>query len=100
MKGARILVIEMSQKMILERVPLTVTYHRGLPPLRSILDEHSSILNVSEKPRQLSVRNPPLVAYRRPPNLRTLLVRAHCDGSQLTKHTYINGETLWFVSNH
>ena len=63
-------------KTPLERVPLIVTYHPGLPPLRSILDEHSSILNVSEKLRQLAVRNPPLVAYRRPPNLRTLLVRA------------------------
>ena len=31
-------------KMPLECVPLIVTYHLGLPPLRSILDKHSSIL--------------------------------------------------------
>ena len=55
---------------------MIVTYHPGLPPLKSILDEHSSILNVSEKLRQLAGRNPPLVAYRRLPNIRTLLVRA------------------------
>ena len=63
-------------KTPLERVPLIVTYHSGLPPLRSTLDKHSSILNVSKNLRELAIRNPPLVAYQRPPNLRTLLVRA------------------------
>ena len=50
-------------KTPLERIPLIVTYHPGLLPLRSILDAHSFILNVSEKLRELAVRNPPLVAY-------------------------------------
>ena len=63
-------------KKPLERVPLIVTCHPGLPHLRSILDKHSSILNVSVNLRELAIRNPPLVVYRRPPNLRTLLVRA------------------------
>ena len=63
-------------KTPLERVPLIVTYHPGLPPHRNIVDKHLSILNVSKKLKQLAVRNPPLVAYRRPPNLRTSLVRA------------------------
>ena len=35
-------------KMPFERVPLIVTYHPVLPPFRSILDKHSSILNVSK----------------------------------------------------
>ena len=63
-------------KTPLERVPLIVTYHPGLAPLRSILEKHSSILLVSERLKQFAERNPPLVTYRCPPNLRTLLVRA------------------------
>ena len=55
--------------MHLERVPLIVTYHPGLPPLRSILNKDYSILNGSEKLRELVVKNPPFVAYRRLPNL-------------------------------
>ena len=60
----------------LERVPLIVTYYPGLPPLRIILNTHSSILNVSERLRELAVRNPPFVVYRHPPNVKSLLVRA------------------------
>ena len=63
-------------KTPLERVPLIVTYHPCLPSLRSILEKHSSILGVSERLKQFAERNPPLVAYRSPPNLRTLLVWA------------------------
>ena len=61
-------------KTPLERVSLIVTYHPGFPPLKRILEKHSSILNVSERMRR-AVRNPPLVVYRRSPNLRGLLVR-------------------------
>ena len=51
-------------------------YHPGLPPLRSILEKHSSILGISKRLKQFAERNPPLVAYRCLPNLKTLLVRA------------------------
>ena len=43
--------------------------------LSKIVREHLPILHVSEKLKQ-AVPNPPLVAYRRPYNLRDLLVRA------------------------
>ena len=59
----------------LNRVPIIVTYHPCLPLLNSILAKHSSILNVSERLRR-AVSNPPLVTYRRPSNLKNLLVRA------------------------
>ena len=36
-------------KTPLEGVPLIVTYHPGLHPIKSTLDKHSSIHNVSEK---------------------------------------------------
>ena len=68
-------------KTPLEWVPLIVTYHQCLPALKGILEKHSSILNVSERFRQ-AVRNPSLVAYHRPTNLRSLLVWAM---SQVTR---------------
>ena len=67
------------------RVPLIVTFHPGLPPLKHILEKHSSILNVSERMRQ-AVRNSPLVAYRRQHNLRSLLVRAMFKQQQQTSY--------------
>ena len=60
-------------KTPLKWVPLTVTYHLNLPPLKSILNKHSSILAVSER---LSQAVNPLVAYHCRPNLRNLLVWA------------------------
>ena len=59
----------------LERIPLVVTYRPGLTKLSSIVRKHLPILHISEKLRK-AIPNPPLVAYRRPPNLRDLLVRA------------------------
>ena len=58
-----------------ERVPLVVTYHPQLPCLGKILREHLPTLHVSETMKK-AVPNPPLVANRRPKNLRDLLVRA------------------------
>ena len=63
------------RKAPLDRVPLIVTYHPGLPPLKSILHKYLPILNVSQRLGP-AVKDPPLVAYRRPPNLKDLLVRA------------------------
>ena len=62
-------------KMLLERVLLIVTYHPSFPLLKNILEKHSSILTVLEKLNQ-GMRTPPLVAYRHPPNLKSLLVRS------------------------
>lgn len=59
----------------LSRIPLVVTYFPGLNRLSKIVRKHLPILHVSEKLKQ-AVPNPPLVAYRRPYNLRDLLVRA------------------------
>ena len=52
-----------------------VTYHPGLPKLHQILRRHLPILHASERMKQV-MPNPPLVAYRRPKNLKDLLVRA------------------------
>ena len=58
-----------------DRVPLVVTYHPQLPKLSIILRKHLPILHVSERMKQI-IPNVPLVAYRRPKNLKDLLVRA------------------------
>ena len=50
-------------KTPLGRVPLIVTYHSGLPPLRSIVEKHSSILGFSERLKEFAEKNPPLVAF-------------------------------------
>ena len=56
-------------------LPLVVTYHPNLPPLNSITWKHHKVLHVSRK-TQWAFPNPPLIAYRRPRNLRDLLVQA------------------------
>ena len=68
-------------KTPLDRVPLTVNYHPGLPPLKSILNKHLPILNVTHCLSR-AVKDPPLVAYRGPPNLKDLLVRATFETSR------------------
>ena len=52
-----------------------VTYRPGLTKLSSIVRKHLTTLHISDKLRK-AIPNPPLVAYRRPPNVRDLLVRA------------------------
>ena len=64
----------MSENKNIERVPLVVTYHPELPCWGKILHDHLPTLHISEKMKK-AVPNPPLVANRRPKNLKDLLVR-------------------------
>ena len=57
------------------RIPLVVTYHPILPSFQSITKRHLPTLQTSEKLRDAFL-HPPLIAFRRPRNLRDLLVRA------------------------
>ena len=57
------------------RIPLVVTYHPILPNLQSITRRHLSTLHTSELLRE-AFSLPPLIAFRRPKNLRDFLVRA------------------------
>ena len=59
-------------KTPLDWIPLVVIYHPGLPPLKSILEIHLPISHVSNR-LSMAMRNPPLVAYRRPPNAESPL---------------------------
>ena len=57
------------------RIPLVVTYHPILPSFHLTTKRHLSILHASERLRR-AFEHPPLIAFRRPRNLRDLLVRA------------------------
>jgi len=59
----------------LQRTPLVVTFHPCLSSLPRITKKHLPILHTSRK-LEKAIPNPPLVSFRRPRNLRNLLVRA------------------------
>ena len=64
------------------RIPLVVTYHPIAPSFKSITKRHLPTLHTSERLRE-AFSLPPLIAFRRPRNLRDILVRA-----TLTAKTY------------
>ena len=57
------------------RTPLVVTYHPILPTFKWITRRHLPTLHTSERLRE-AFSLPSLIAFRRPRNLRDLLVRA------------------------
>lgn len=57
------------------RVPLVLTYHPGLPDISSVLRRLLPVLHLNPKMRQ-SLPEAPLVAFRKPRNLRSFLIRA------------------------
>ncbi|XP_041453719.1 uncharacterized protein LOC121406911 [Lytechinus variegatus] len=73
-----------SDKKTTDRIPLVTTFHPNLPPLRKILCDNHHILHTSDRLQQ-AVPDTPLLAYRRPPNLRDLIVRAELPS--LTNHS-------------
>ena len=62
-----------------ERTPLVITWHPQLRALQQLLRETLPILHSSPRLRNI-FRDPPLVAFRRPPNLRNILVHTR-DGA-------------------
>ena len=65
--------------------PLVVGFHPDLPHLMHILHQYQCIINTSPWPKR-ALSSLTLVAYRCPPNLRDLLVRA---AFGQTKETYM-----------
>ena len=57
------------------RVPLVTTFHPNLPNLRRITKSFFPLLHTSSRLKQ-AIPETPIVAYRRPKNLRDLLVSA------------------------
>ena len=58
-----------------DRVPFTITYNPALPNIQDILRRKQPILHSTERLKNI-FKEVPVVAFRRSPNLRDLLVRA------------------------
>ena len=65
-------------------IPLVVGFHPDLPHLTCILHQYQRVVDTSPQLKK-ALSRPPLVAYRRPPNLKDLLV---WDAFSQTKETY------------
>ncbi|XP_072169503.1 uncharacterized protein [Diadema setosum] len=57
-----------------DRIPLVTTFHPNLPSLHNILRDNHHILHTSDRLSQ-AVPDTPILAYRRPHNLKDLIVR-------------------------
>ena len=64
-----------------KRIPLVATYHPGLPNLHGIIRKYFNILHSSERCKR-AIPELPIVAFRRPKNLRDRLVRAKLKSEQ------------------
>ena len=64
------------EKTQVARIPLVVTYNPDLPPVRKIVYKRWKILHEDERLEKV-FKNPPVVAFRKPKNLKDLLVRSN-----------------------
>ena len=55
-----------------ERLPLTVTYNRTLPDLKTIIDKNWHILQIQPKLKEIFAE-PPILAFKRNKNLRDII---------------------------
>ena len=63
------------EKIQAARIPLVVTYNLDLPPMRKIIHKRWKILDEDERLEKV-FKNPPVAAFRKPKNLKDLLVRS------------------------
>jgi hypothetical protein len=56
-----------------DRVPLVLTYSKGLPHVREIIKKKMTVLHKSEKMKKVFIK-PPILAFRRDKNLKDILV--------------------------
>ena len=64
-----------SEKKSESRIPLVVTYNPDSRPIRKIVNNHWEIFKQDERLKKV-FKNRPLIAYRKPENLKDLLVRS------------------------
>ena len=57
------------------RIPLVLTYHPGLPDISALCRRLLPVLHLNPAMKELCPE-PPMLAFRKPPNLRSLLIRA------------------------
>ena len=66
------------KRAALDRVPPVTTFHPGFSSLASVARRHMPILHSSQRLQQ-AFPKPPIIAFRRPKNLRDLLVRSNLE---------------------
>ena len=89
--------LEKRKKKTTTRIPFVLTYHSELPSVRKIINDHWNILQTKSKLRK-TYKERPLVAYRRPKNLRDLLVKAEFQwekGQDITLGSRPCGKCSW-----
>lgn len=69
-------VLQKVEKKQVDRIPLVIPYHPGLPNISSILRKHWKILMRKFPGAEKFIPQPPMVSYTRDKNLRDILVRA------------------------
>ena len=60
------------------RVPMVTTYHPVLKDLTNILKRHIPILHTNKRMSEV-FKDPPMAAFRRPRNLKDMVVRTHLE---------------------
>ena len=73
-----------------DRAPLITTYNPALPNIHKVLRQKQPILHSTERLHEM-FKETPVVAYRRSPNLRDLLVRAKLNPSTATQPNHSFG---------
>ena len=64
--------IKTSNEHLTEHLPLTVTYNRTLPDLKTIIDKNWHILQIEPKSKEIFAE-PPILAFKRNKNLRDII---------------------------
>ncbi|XP_065925150.1 uncharacterized protein [Magallana gigas] len=71
-------ILQYKEKTDKSRVPLVTTYHPALKNINSILRDNLPILYTNERMADL-FKDPPMGAFKRPRNLKDMVVRARLD---------------------
>ena len=71
-----------------DRVILAVKYHPKLPSVSKILVKHWKTMTRDNEALD-AFPKPPMVAYRQPPNLKSILCRAKLPNSKNTKGSWL-----------
>ena len=72
-------------KLASKRIPLVTTYQPGLPNLHCIVRKHFPILTASARCKA-AIPEVPIIAYRRPVNLRDHIVRARLKNMDIAEN--------------
>ena len=82
------------EKKQLEREVLVLTYHPGLPSVTSVVKSHWDVMCGQSNRLKRCFQKPSMIAYRRPKNLRDILVKAKVSNRTSARTNKQNGFNL------